>query len=94
MLEKEKRVRLHGNRLKQLNSEIFERDGHKCVVCGRWVAVGFKFHHEPCGIDKSDEIEKGVVLCRECHFERHNGKNNQEIRKKIVDYLKGLYGKC
>ena len=94
MLEKEKRVSLHGNKLKQLNSEIFERDGHKCVVCGRWVAIGFKFHHEPCGADKSDEIEKGVVLCRECHFERHNGKNSQEIRKKIVDYLKGLYGKC
>ena len=93
MLKKEKRTKLHGKKLRQLNSEIFERDGHKCVVCGRWVAVGLKFHHEPCGIDKSDEIEKGVVLCPECHFERHNGANSQEIRKKIVDYLKMLYGK-
>lgn len=91
MLEKVKRVRLRGKKLKQLNSKIFERDGHKCVVCGRWVAVGFKFHHEPCGSDKSDEVEKGVVLCPECHFMRHNGKNSQEIREKILAYLKRLY---
>ena len=91
---KSKRVRLKGRALSRLNSAIHTRDHDRCVVCGAWVHPSVKFHHEPCGVDKSDEIEKGVVLCRECHFERHNGKNSQEIRKKIVDYLKGLYGKC
>ena len=50
-----------------------------------------KFHHEPCGVNRSDEEQKGVVLCDICHFQRHNGKNSGEIREKIREYLRKCY---
>lgn len=94
MLEKTKRVRLKGRALSRLNSAIHGRDHDKCVVCGAWVHPSVKFHHEPCGINKSDEEQKGVVLCAVCHFQRHNGTNSREIRGRIEAYLDNIYGKC
>lgn len=85
------RVRLKGKALAKLNSDIYERDGGVCIICGRFVMYGTKFHHEPCGINKSDEIEKGVVLCNDCHYKRHFVAV-KEYRGKIESYLEGLYG--
>lgn len=94
MLEKPKRVRLKGKALSNLNRVIHNRDHNQCVVCGAWVHPSVKFHHEPCGINKSDEEQKGVVLCAVCHFQRHNGTNSREIRGRIEAYLDNIYGKC
>lgn len=91
MIAKNKRVRLKGKALSKLNSSIYKRDGGICVICGRFVMPGTKYHHEPCGARKSDEIEKGVVLCNDCHYERHFGKV-KEYRRKVEEYLEGLYG--
>lgn len=93
MFQKNERVKLKGKKLEQLNQDIFDRDNSRCVVCGHFVSSAEKFHHEPCGTKKSDEVEKGVVLCMECHFERHHGKRESiVIKKKIEDYLKSIYG--
>ncbi len=91
MFEKTKCVRLKGKKLSDLNRAIHIRDHNQCVVCGAWVNPAKKFHHEPCGINRSDEIGKGVVLCDICHFQRHNGKNSGEIREKIREYLRKCY---
>ena len=91
-LLKERRVRLKGKDLKRLNQDIFERDNHKCVACGHWVEEGVTFHHEPTGAKKSDEINKGVVLCGDCHFKRHFTGEGCKVRKKVVEYLDRLYG--
>lgn len=91
MIAKDKRIRLKGKALAKLNSDIYERDGGVCVICGRFVMPGTKFHHEPCGARKSDEIEKGALLCNDCHYERHHGKNLQLYKNKINKYLEGLY---
>lgn len=88
---KSKRVRLKGRALSRLNSAIHTRDHDRCVVCGAWVHPSVKFHHEPCGVNRSDEEQKGVVLCDICHFQRHNGKNSGEIREKIREYLQKCY---
>lgn len=90
-LQKTKRIRLKGKALAQLNSDIYERDGGVCVICGRFVLPGTKFHHEPCGAEKSDEIAKAVILCNECHYQRHHGKV-KEYRQKAMEYLYDLYG--
>ena len=88
---KSKRVRLKGRALSRLNSAIHTRDHDRCVVCGAWVHPSVKFHHEPCGVNRSDEEQKGVVLCDACHFQRHNGKNSAEYRQKIREYLQKCY---
>lgn len=91
VFQKSKRVKLKGKKLEQLNQDIFDRDNNRCVVCGHFASSAEKFHHEPCGAKKSDEISKGVVLCMECHYERHHGKKCLEIKDKIINYLKNLY---
>jgi len=88
---KSKRVRLKGRALSRLNSAIHTRDHDRCVVCGAWVHPSVKFHHEPCGVNRSDEEQKGVVLCDACHFQRHNGKNSAKYRQKIREYLQKCY---
>lgn len=93
MLEKRKRVHLTGKKARKLHDDCFERDGHVCVCCGAWVPDGQKEHHEPCGVYKSDEIEKVVTLCYSCHQKRHNaGNESVAVRNACVSYLRGLYG--
>jgi hypothetical protein len=92
MIAKNKPVRLKGEKLAKLNADIHERDNDCCVLCGRWVDPGEKFHHEPCGPDKQDRVECGVVLCEKCHYERHFGKNSIAVKKFIEEYLKNYYG--
>lgn len=92
MIKKMKRVRLHGSALRELNTAIHERDGNRCIICGQYVQPGEKFHHEPPGAGKSDELKKGVTLCFGCHAARHFGVNGTLIRAQIVAYLSRLYG--
>ena len=76
--------------MRELNAAIHERDGHCCIICGQHVQPGEKFHHEPLGAEKSDEIGKGVTLCYSCHHRRHFGPNSQGIRTEIEEYLEAL----
>lgn len=88
MLEKSKQVRLRGEALRGLVDAVYERDQHKCVVCGRWVEDGHKPHHEPPGAGrKSDELDKMVLLCDECHYKRHHAGDAGIVRDKIERYL-------
>lgn len=92
MLQKKKRVKLYGQKLKKLNQNIFERDNYRCIVCGKYVDDSHKFHHEPCGQDKSDEMCGGVVLCDSCHRLRHDSGRLKEIKARCEEYLRSLYG--
>lgn len=91
-LQKKKRVKLYGKKLRNLNNAIFLRDNCQCIICGAYVPPTHKFHHEPNGFDKSDEISGGVVLCEACHYKRHNTDKLTEIKKKCEEYLKNIYG--
>ena len=92
MFEKVKRVRLIGRALAALNDAIHERDDNKCIVCGSWIDPGEKFHHEPGGsANKEDRLECGVLLCSDCHHERHFGDRGREIKEKCMEYLLDLY---
>lgn len=90
-IPKQKRTRLKGNKVAQLNKEIHDRDGYACIVCGRFVDLVEKWHHERCGAYKEDRIEYGCLLCQQCHYERHHGKRSAEIRRRCEAYLSGLY---
>ena len=71
--------------------DIYARDGGRCVRCGRPIAYGVKYHHEPCGIYRSDEENKVVMLCEECHYIRHHV-SPAKVQPDCVAYLQGLYG--
>lgn len=80
-----------GQKLAKLNERIHQRDQHKCIYCGDRVDPGEKFHHEHNGI-KSDQIEYGVLLCMDCHTERHHGKKCNDVKEYCRKYLINLYG--
>lgn len=90
MLQKTKRVKLYGKKLRELNNAIFERDNYRCIICGAYVSPDHKFHHEKKFL-KNDVITEGVVLCDKCHYERHFGKNCNQIKQKCRIYLNQLY---
>lgn len=92
--QKDKKVRLIGKPLAKLNNDIHERDDHTCIIkgCGRYVLSGEKFHHELCGNEKEDRIERACLLCERCHHIRHHGKKGlEDIRRQCVEYLSNLY---
>lgn len=75
-----------------LVNAVYARDKHCCIVCGRWVEDGNKPHHEWGGYGrKTDSIDKMVLLCYECHFQRHHGKNSAVVRERCRSYLNGCY---
>lgn len=88
MFPKKKQIRLKGKALADLVRKVFERDNHCCVVCGRWVEDGVKPHHA-CYKSRGggDTIDNLVVLCNDCHFAVHHGKNSSEVKDKISEYL-------
>lgn len=88
MFAKAKLIRLKGKALLALVKQIYERDQHRCVVCGKWVEDGKKPHHEPCGAGrKSDEFWKMVLLCDECHYKRHHTEEAMKIKDVIIRYI-------
>ncbi|WP_371378867.1 hypothetical protein [Sporomusa aerivorans] len=94
-IPKHKKVRLKGKPLAKLNLDIHVRDKYICIIkgCGLHVPIGEKFHHEPCGSDKEDRIEKGLLLCYEVHHDgRHKGPDSEAIKQECQEYLRGLYG--
>ena len=77
--------------MRELNEAIHERDHYQCVICGVYVPLEEKFHHEPCGHGrKSDEITKGVILCGEHHYIRHNKAEGIEVKAKCEEYLEAV----
>ena len=93
MIPKHKQVRLKGKALADLMKSVYERDGHCCVVCGRWVEDGHKAHHEPAkSKGGQDVIEHLVLLCDKCHYTRHHGTNGYAVREAAENYLNAKYG--
>ena len=76
----------------ELNTAIHNRDGGKCILCGKTVPLGQKWHHVKQGSNKEDKIEYGVTLCYQCHISAHGGKKTGEVKHKCMSYLTALYG--
>lgn len=91
ILQKTKITRLKGERLKELNSRIHYRDGNCCILCGKYVQDGEKFHHEKKNGIKNDVEQEGATLCYACHQQRHFGDNCNYIKERCRKYLEKLY---
>jgi len=90
LLTKPHTIRLTGKTLRRLYEYIYQRDNHKCIVCGKWVSDGEIPHHEPCGRYKEDVPEKMCLVCYGCHQQRES-KGGESVKQTCIDYLDQMY---
>lgn len=92
MMLKTKKVILTGKKQRLLHEEVYQRDGGCCAICGAPVPEGVKAHHEPPKSQGGQDIKENlIVLCQNCHAQRHFNAP-REYKAKCKEYLKGLYG--
>lgn len=84
----DKPIRLKGEKLRKLCRAVYERDEGMCVYCGRYVEQGAKPHHEPPKSRGGQDIAGNMVLlCYNCHQERHGGELQNKIKEFLEKYL-------
>lgn len=75
-------IRLTGDDLESLRELVWQRDGHRCVWCGKWVPLEsdnpfmkMDLMHWPRPRPiAGDTPEATVTACHSCHMAAHNGK--------------------
>jgi len=66
---------------------ILERDGYKCVICGRGKESGIELHIDhikPKDLGGKATIENGQVLCAEHNFKKKNYKQTETGKKMFI----------
>lgn len=72
---------------------VWERDNHKCVICGKYVTVACANAHYIKRSQGGLGIEQNIVtLCLKCHYEEDFGKDTKLYEEMIKKHLKGHYG--
>jgi len=88
MIAKTPTIRLAGKPLAALNAEIHNRDNNSCVLCGRWVDPGEKFHHITFKSQGGgDTVDNGATLCQDCHLPKAHGPEAAGVREKLKEYI-------
>lgn len=70
-----------------LKKEIFERDGYKCVICGRGPKDGVELqvdHIKPKDLGGRATIENGQTLCSQHNFLKKNLKQTETGKKMFI----------
>lgn len=85
-IKKTDRIRLTDKGYKKVCAMVDERDGGRCILCGRpW---GLHHHHvkfrSALGSDTEDNL---VLLCFECHQIYAHGKKERAYRDMFLEYL-------
>lgn len=92
MMLKTKKVILTGKKQRLLHEEVYQRDGGCCAICGAPVPEGVKAHHEPPKSQGGQDIKENLImLCQDCHAQRHFNAP-REYKAKCQSYLGRLYG--
>lgn len=76
----------------QVKHEVWERDGHKCIVCGNTNASP-NAHYISRARGGLGTPENIVTLCLKCHTAFDSGVNGEQesYRMYIESYLRRLY---
>ena len=78
---------------RKVKEKVWERDGHRCVGCGRWVPVDCACAHYIARSHGGLGIEENVLtLCPVCHAEFDQSSNRRKLREIYGEYLKTRYG--
>jgi hypothetical protein len=67
--------------------QILERDGYKCVICGRGLKDGVELqidHIKPKDLDGKATIENGQTLCAQHNFIKKNMKQTETGKKMFI----------
>lgn len=72
---------LHSKQFKEVKRLCEERDGHKCMACGRTRADGIHLtchHRQYKNLYQGGEVEAAdcITLCSICHASIHDNKKN------------------
>ena len=69
------KIRLKGKKLHDLYNLVYDRDGGKCFICGKYIERGTPPHHIKYRSQGGEDVmENLVMLCNECHRKVHDGK--------------------
>jgi hypothetical protein len=71
----------------KLKKQILERDGYKCVICGRGINDGVELqvdHIKPKDLGGKATIENGQTLCSQHNFLKKNFKQTETGKKMFI----------
>lgn len=71
----------------ELKKLILERDGYKCVVCGRTEREGYELHVDhilPKDKGGKATLENGQTLCSLCNFRKKNYNQTESGKKMFI----------
>lgn len=78
---------------KSVKEIVWERDGHKCIFCHKYVPVECACcHFIPRSQGGLGIPENIFTACNDCHREQDNGMNTLELERKVEIYLQNYYG--
>lgn len=67
--------------------QIFERDGYKCVICGKGIKDGVELHADhikPKDLGGKATLENGQTLCSKHNFLKKNFKQTETGKKMFI----------
>lgn len=70
-----------------VKKQIFERDGYKCVVCGKGIKEGIELHADhikPKDLGGKATLENGQTLCSQHNFLKKNFKQTETGKKLFI----------
>lgn len=75
---------------KKVKEAVWERDEHRCVLCGSPFAapVAHFIARSQGGLGVEQNV---VTLCEACHYRYDNTHERHDIRTILADYLKSKY---
>ena len=78
---------------KSVKKIVWERDGHRCIFCHRYVPVECACcHFIPRSLGGLGISENIFTACENDHRKQDNGMNTKLYDLKVENYLKGIYG--
>lgn len=75
---------------KKVKDIVWERDGHRCIVCGSYQAMpnSHFIRRSQGGLGIEENI---VTMCLICHRQYDQGADRKEIEAIVENYLKRTY---
>lgn len=75
---------------KKVKDKVWERDGHKCIICGSHYAMPNSHYisRSKGGLGIPENI---ITMCAVCHHLYDNGGKRDEMREEIRKYLMQHY---